>query len=55
MKRIVVGITGASGMLYAKRLLDALQGKAEVYVVVSDIGRKVATLEGADLSGYPFI
>ncbi|MDO5845641.1 MAG: UbiX family flavin prenyltransferase, partial [Methanocorpusculum sp.] len=31
------------------------QGKAEVYVVVSDIGRKVAALEGADLFGYPFI
>lgn len=53
MKKIVVGITGASGMLYAKRLLDALQGKAETYVVVSDAGRKVAGLEGVDLFGYP--
>ncbi len=55
MKRIVVGVTGASGMLYAKQLLDALKGKAEVYVVLSEAGKKVAELEDVDLENYPFI
>jgi len=41
--RILVGVTGASGMIYAKRLLLAL-GK-EASVIVSDSGKKVAELE----------
>ncbi len=53
MKRIVVAVTGASGMLYAKRLLDALCGRAETYIVISDAAREVAGLESIDLSGYP--
>ncbi|HJJ47227.1 MAG TPA: UbiX family flavin prenyltransferase [Methanocorpusculum sp.] len=54
MKRIIVGVTGASGMLYAKQFLDALKGKAEVYVVLSDAGKKIAKLENVDLEKYPF-
>jgi len=54
MKRIVVGITGASGIIYARRLLDALKGRAEVYVIISSTGRKVADLEGIELSNLPF-
>lgn len=42
MKRIVVGITGASGILYAKRLLDVLSGKAEIHIIISDAAKKVA-------------
>lgn len=54
MKRIVVGVTGASGILYAKRLLEALkQAKSEVFLIISDTGRTVAKLEEVDLSGYP--
>ena len=33
--RIVVGITGASGAVYAQRLLDVLDGSHEVHVVLS--------------------
>jgi len=54
MKRIIVAVTGASGILYAKRLLDALCGKADVYVIISDAARKVAAVEGIELDGYPF-
>ena len=53
MKRIVVGVTGASGTLYAKRLIEALTKTdgVEVYLIVSDTARTVAELEGVDLSG----
>jgi 4-hydroxy-3-polyprenylbenzoate decarboxylase len=36
MKRIIVGITGATGSIYGVRLLDALKGKAEVHLVITD-------------------
>lgn len=55
MKRIVVGVTGASGTLYAKRLIEALMKTdgVEVYLIISDTARTVARLEEVDLSGYP--
>ncbi|HJK77952.1 MAG TPA: UbiX family flavin prenyltransferase [Methanocorpusculum sp.] len=55
MKRIVVGVTGASGTLYAKRLIEALTKTdgIEVYLIISDTARTVARLEEVDLSGYP--
>ena len=55
MKRIVVGITGASGILYAKRLLDALSGKAEIHIIISDAAKTVAAYEGISLDGYPAV
>jgi len=39
-KRIIVAITGASGALYAKRLLEALT-VAEVYLIISPMGRRL--------------
>ncbi|MDR0981331.1 MAG: aromatic acid decarboxylase, partial [Methanocalculaceae archaeon] len=55
MKRIVVGVTGASGTLYAKRLIEALTKTdgVEVYLIISDTAKTVARLEEVDLSGYP--
>jgi 4-hydroxy-3-polyprenylbenzoate decarboxylase len=46
MKRIVVGITGASGSIYAKRLIEELI-KREIYihVVCTDNGKKVMKFE----------
>ena len=55
MKRIVVGITGASGILYAKRLLDALSDKAEIHIIISDAAKKVAAYENIELAGYPAV
>ncbi|MDD1725059.1 MAG: UbiX family flavin prenyltransferase [Methanospirillum sp.] len=43
--RIVVGISGASGMIYARRLLDHLSGKAEVHVIITPVAREIALHE----------
>ncbi|MDA0691677.1 MAG: UbiX family flavin prenyltransferase [Nitrospinae bacterium] len=45
MKRFVLGITGASGACYAKRLFDCLQPKAELHVIVSGRGAELLNLE----------
>lgn len=41
MKEIVIGISGASGMLYSTRLLRALSNKAKVNLVVSDVADSI--------------
>ena len=47
MKRcIVLGISGASGMIYARRLLDHLAGKAEVHVIITPVAKDIAGYEG---------
>ena len=42
-RRIIVGITGASGALYAKRVIEALvaAGSIDIYLVVSTYGRRL--------------
>ena len=42
--KLVVAITGASGALYAQRLLDHLRGR-EVHLVLSDHAQEIAALE----------
>ena len=50
--RIVVGITGASGVIYRKRLLEVAKEKGiEVHLVVSDAAKRVAEYE---LPGFDF-
>ena len=44
-KRIVVGVTGASGVIYSLGLLKALKGKCEIHLIVSDGARLVAEKE----------
>lgn len=45
-KKLVLAITGASGALYAQRLLDALAPQGhEVHVVFSDYSKQVAAME----------
>lgn len=54
MKRIVIGVTGASGTLYAKQVIEALiNSGAEVYLIISETAKKVAELEGVSLANYP--
>ena len=46
-KRILLAVTGASGMPYAKALAQALHEMpdVELHLIISEAGRKVATLE----------
>lgn len=46
MKRIIVGITGASGSAYFLRVMETLaQQELEIHVIASEQGRKVLTYE----------
>ncbi len=47
-RRIVVGVSGASGMIYARRLLDHLAGKAEVHLIITPIAREIARHEAIE-------
>jgi 4-hydroxy-3-polyprenylbenzoate decarboxylase len=50
--KIVVAITGASGSIYAQRLLNVLAGEDhEIHIVLSSHAREVA---GVELGGYEF-
>ncbi|ADG12841.1 3-octaprenyl-4-hydroxybenzoate carboxy-lyase [Methanocaldococcus infernus ME] len=39
--RIVIGISGASGVIYAKRLVEELYKKAELDIIISDTAKKI--------------
>ena len=52
-KEIVVGVTGASGAIYARRLLEVLCRDAQVHIIVSDVAGKIAAHEGVSLEGFP--
>ena len=41
MKELIIGISGASGMIYATRMMRALNGKAHVHLVVSDVAESI--------------
>ncbi len=47
MKRIVIGISGASGAIYGIRMLEALRGRAESHLILSELARKTITEETA--------
>ncbi|WP_457628766.1 UbiX family flavin prenyltransferase [Oceanithermus sp.] len=50
MKRIVVGVSGASGMPYARHLLETLaqREELEVHLVLSEGARRVLAREGCE-------
>ena len=50
-KEFVVGVTGARGACYARRLLEVLCRDANVHLIVSDIGKQIATYEGISFEG----
>jgi 4-hydroxy-3-polyprenylbenzoate decarboxylase len=52
-KEFVVGVTGASGAIYARRLLEVLCKDARVHIIVSDVAQQIATYEGVSLDGFP--
>ena len=41
-KRIIIGISGASGVIYGVRLLALLKGKKEIetHLIISEAGKK---------------
>jgi flavin prenyltransferase len=51
-KTFVVGVTGASGVIYAKRLLDELCREAHVHLIITKTARDIATFEGVNLLGF---
>ncbi len=46
----MVGVTGASGSIYAWRLLEKLQGRAETHLILSRAGEKTLYLETGKLA-----
>ncbi|MFH0966722.1 MAG: UbiX family flavin prenyltransferase [Methanobacteriota archaeon] len=52
-KRIVIGVSGASGMIYANRLLHHLADHADVHLVISPIARGIAIHEGITFEEFP--
>jgi flavin prenyltransferase len=51
-KEYVIGVTGASGACYARRLLEVLCEDANVHVIISDVAARIATHEGVSLAGF---
>lgn len=47
--RIIVAVTGTSGIVLAKRLLEELRGGHETFLIVSDMARKVAEYEDVSI------
>jgi flavin prenyltransferase len=45
IKRLVVGITGASGVIYGIRLLQAVHGTIETHLVISERAKQILSLE----------
>lgn len=54
MKRIIIGITGASGSIYAKRIIEVLLEKDyELNIICTDNGKKVMKFEtGIDIDNW---
>jgi 4-hydroxy-3-polyprenylbenzoate decarboxylase len=51
-KEYVVGVTGASGICYARRLLEVLCQDAHVHLIISEVAKEIARHERVDLSGF---
>ena len=49
--KIVVAVTGASGVIVGKRLIEELKKENEVKVIVSETGKKTAECEGVEIVG----
>jgi len=45
MKKIIVGISGASGAIYGIRMLEALRGRTETHLIISSAARDTISLE----------
>lgn len=52
--KIILGVTGASGVTYAKSLLENLAKKEDVetHLIISQNGKKIIDIEGFSLSSF---
>ena len=50
-KEFVIGVTGASGVCYARRLLEVVCRDAKVHIIVSDVAQQIAAHEGVSFEG----
>lgn len=50
-KVVVVGITGASGIIYGRRIAEEIGRSAEVRLIISKTAREIGRHEGVDLDG----
>jgi 4-hydroxy-3-polyprenylbenzoate decarboxylase len=53
--RFVLGVSGASGMIYAYRLLNYLTGQADIHLVISPVAHDIAMHEGISFDEFPVI
>ncbi|HUK92887.1 MAG TPA: UbiX family flavin prenyltransferase [Methanomicrobiales archaeon] len=51
-KVVVVGITGASGIIYGRRIAEEIERNAEVRLIISKTAREIGRHEGVDLDGF---
>lgn len=51
-KEFVIGVTGASGVCYARRLLEVLCRDAKVHLIVSKVAGEIAAHEGVSFEGF---
>ena len=51
-KEFVIGVTGASGACYARRLLEVLCREAKVHIIVSDVAYQIAAHENVSFEGF---
>jgi len=52
VKEFVIGVTGASGGCYARRLLEVLCRDAKVHIIVSGVAQQIAAYEGVSFDGF---
>jgi 4-hydroxy-3-polyprenylbenzoate decarboxylase len=51
-KEFVIGVTGASGACYARRLLEVLCQDAKVHIIISEVAQQIAAHEGVSFEGF---
>jgi len=51
MKRLVIGISGASGVIYGVRMLEVLRGKIETHLVITERAKQTLSYETDVIAG----